>query len=264
MMYKVLSGIISQRLTTTVAVDLGWISPEQKGFLPGVNGIQEHIQPLQTVVEETKLKRDSMSMAFLDLSNDFGSIPHMIIGELFKSLPIPDRLRALIMDVYSENRLDFVIGKDIVPIFPTAGVRHGDELSTVVFNLASEPLIRAAKFSPGFPPLVLFGNSFKVPAFADDIALITPSVGTLKDTITDINLVSATLGLKFNASKCVTLVLLNGKLSSAEISIAGGAHDYLRILIGAKLLFRTGSKLSHLLDKLTRLCVSPLAEVGSV
>ncbi len=49
--YKIFSGILSQRLTT-VAVDLEWISPEQKGFLPGIHGIQEHTELLQTVKEE--------------------------------------------------------------------------------------------------------------------------------------------------------------------------------------------------------------------
>ncbi|KZS00412.1 Uncharacterized protein APZ42_003280, partial [Daphnia magna] len=38
--YKLFSGVISQRITE-VASDLGWLSPEQKGFLPGVHGIQE-------------------------------------------------------------------------------------------------------------------------------------------------------------------------------------------------------------------------------
>ena len=51
--YKVFSGILCQRLTL-VAADLGWLSPEQKGFLPGVNGIQEHTQLLQTAVEDAK------------------------------------------------------------------------------------------------------------------------------------------------------------------------------------------------------------------
>ena len=139
-MYKLLSGIISHRLST-VAVDLGWISPEQKGFLPGANGIQEHTQLLQTIVEETKLKKGNMSMAFLDLCNAFGSIPHMVIGELFSSLPVPEGLRSLIMDIYSNNRLDFAIGPDTVPIYPTAGVRQGDPLSSIVFNLAAEPLL---------------------------------------------------------------------------------------------------------------------------
>ena len=54
-MYKIFSGALSQRITS-VATDLGWLSPEQKGFLPVVNGVLEHTQLLQTVVEFAKEK----------------------------------------------------------------------------------------------------------------------------------------------------------------------------------------------------------------
>ena len=37
--YKMLSGIVGGRLSP-IAVDLGWLSSEQKGFLPSVRGIQ--------------------------------------------------------------------------------------------------------------------------------------------------------------------------------------------------------------------------------
>ena len=51
--YKIFSAIVSQRLAR-VAVGKGWISPSQKAFLPGIQGIQEHTQLLQTVIEEAK------------------------------------------------------------------------------------------------------------------------------------------------------------------------------------------------------------------
>ena len=80
-----------------MASSLGWLSPEQKGFLPGVRGIQEHTQLLQTVVEEATFKRRNMSVAWLDLCNAFGSIPHLVLIELFNSLPIPDDLKRLLI-----------------------------------------------------------------------------------------------------------------------------------------------------------------------
>ena len=143
--YKIFTGILSQRLTS-VAVTLGWLSPEQKGFLPGVQGIQEHSHLLQTVIEEAKASRRNIFIAWLDLANAFGSVPHAVLGELFGSLPIPGPIKRLLLDVYSENHLDFVVGGGgTVPIRPTAGVRQGDALSCTIFNLAPEPLLRAAK-----------------------------------------------------------------------------------------------------------------------
>ena len=150
-MYKIFSGALSQRITS-VAADLGWLSPEQKGFLLGVNGTQEHTQLLAAVVEYATVKKNKsdLSIAFLDLRNAFGSIPHPILSELFHSLPMPDELRNIILNIYASNLMNFSIVKEVIAIRPTAGVRQGDALSTIVFNLAAEPLIREAKNVPGF------------------------------------------------------------------------------------------------------------------
>jgi hypothetical protein len=44
--YKIFSGIVNDRMCDA-AMTLGWFSHEQKGFLPGVNGVAEHTQLLQ-------------------------------------------------------------------------------------------------------------------------------------------------------------------------------------------------------------------------
>ena len=100
--YKILSGLISQKLCATAA-DLRWISDEQKGFLPGIHGIQEHTQVLQAAVEEAKNKKRDLSITWLDLSNAFGSVPHSIIFELFDSLPLPTDLRRILLDIHNNN-----------------------------------------------------------------------------------------------------------------------------------------------------------------
>jgi hypothetical protein len=51
----------------------------------------------------------------------------------------------MLSDIYAGNIMDFVVGNETISIAPLAGVRQGDALSTTVFNLASEPLLRAAK-----------------------------------------------------------------------------------------------------------------------
>ena len=114
-MYKLFSFVGSQRITKA-AVDFEWMSPKQKGFFPGFNGIQEHTQLLRTVVEDAKPNRNDMAMAFLDLCNVFGSIPHGILEELFSSLPIPFQLRKIIKDIYSSNKIHFVAGSNIISI----------------------------------------------------------------------------------------------------------------------------------------------------
>ena len=73
------------------------------------------------------------------------------MGELFASLPIPSDLRRLLLDIYSNNIMESVV------IRPSTGVRQGDALSTTIFNLAAEPLLRAAK-TRDFDGFTVFGQ----------------------------------------------------------------------------------------------------------
>ena len=263
-LYKLFSGVLSQRLCA-VAADLGWLSPEQKGFLPGVKGIQEHTQLLQTAVEEATFRRRTMSVVWLDLCNAFGSVPHGVLGELFRSLPIPDDLRRLLVDIYTGNVMEFSVGQESVAIAPSAGVRQGDALSSTVFNLAAEPLLRAAKSStnPGF---FLFGQSIKATAYADDIAVVAPSATDLQATLDHVSEVASVLGLEFNAGKCASLSFLGGKPVMVDLSIGQGRvrslgpedqETYLGIPIGAKLRFRPATELLSHLDKLADSLLAP-------
>ena len=143
-LYKLYSGILASRITRT-ATPHNWLSAEQKGFLPGVRGIHEHTFLLQTAIDEAKKHRGDLSVAWLDLTNAFGSIPHPVLIELFRSLPIPEALRHKLADIYTDNQWDFVCGQETVQAQPVTEVRQGDRLSPIIFNLASEPLVRAAK-----------------------------------------------------------------------------------------------------------------------
>ena len=263
-LYKIFSGIISQRITST-AVELDWLSPGQKGFLPGVHGIQEHTQLLQTAVEETTSKRKCMSMAWLDLCNAFGSVPHAVLFELFHSLPLPNDLKRMLSDIYTGNIMDFVVGNESVSIAPSAGVRQGDALSTTVFNLAAEPLLRAA-LSESNPGIDLFGQIVKATAYADDIAVVSRTAQELQETLHHLSRVAAKLGLKFNAGKCASLNFINGKPFQVDLFVDEspirclGPNDqeiYLGTPIGSKLRFRPPNQLVSNLDKIAESLLAP-------
>ncbi|RUS74705.1 hypothetical protein EGW08_017535 [Elysia chlorotica] len=59
-LYKLYSGVLAQTLTQS-ATTHGWLSAEQKGFLPGVRGIQEHTFLLQTAIDEAKKKQGDLT-----------------------------------------------------------------------------------------------------------------------------------------------------------------------------------------------------------
>ena len=262
--YKLFSSVLNQRLCS-VATSLGWLSPEQKGFLPGVNGIQEHTHVLQTAVEDSKAKRKFLAAAWVDMQNAFGSAPHENLQEMFDSLPIPTSFRKIMKDINKDNIMDFVVGKKVVKVVPSSGVRQGDPLSSGSFNLAVEPLIRAAKSDEnfGYP---IFARLLKTTVYADDIAILSSSVEELQRVIDRIASVASDLGLRFNSEKCACLVLNNGKPEAAVVKVNGNPihcltpeeHEtYLGTPIGAKLRFRPPTELIANLDKIADSLLAP-------
>lgn len=261
-MYKIFSAIVSQRLTR-VAVEKGWISPSQKGFLPGIQGIQEHTQLLQTVIEEARANGSNLATAWLDLANAFGSVHHTILKQLLESLPIPAKLRAILKMTYTNNETAFALGSDAVEIQLSTGVRQGDALSSTIFNLAVEPLLRKAAGGRGFTAL---GVEVKTTAYADDIALVAAGPQELQDTLDEVVRVARILGMRFNAGKCASLFLKNGKHSTEEVKIdtdplrclgPNETENYLGIPMGCKLRFRVPENMVGELDKIASSKLAP-------
>ena len=79
--YKIYAAIIASRISNW-AINGNVISLSQKGFLP-YEGCLEHGFVLQSILQDSRRKKKSLNIAWLDLKDAFGSIPHTT---LFKSL----------------------------------------------------------------------------------------------------------------------------------------------------------------------------------
>ena len=190
-MYRIFSCILDQSITSLTSA-LGWLSPEQKGFLPGVRGVQEHTAVLQAVVETAKAENGILRVAWPDLTNDLGSIPHGIRSELFSSLSL--------RDIYTRNQQDFVVKRRRIPILPTSGVRQGDALSCTIFNLVANPLLRSAKSTVN-PEFLVYGCFVKATVYADDITVMNESADDLQLVLDDLSTTAGYLGLKIQRQK---------------------------------------------------------------
>ena len=225
---------------------------------------EEELEALQSPHSADEVLGGDLSIAWLDLTNAFGAIPHPVLGHLFQSLPIPDLLRQHLTDIYTDNHWEFVCEEGSVEAQPVSGVRQGDGLSPIIFNLASEPLVRAA--AEGQRTQV-FGRTVRNTTYADDTAVLARTPADLQTTLDHMDQTATSIGLSFNPVKCSSLTFRGGSVIPApELRIQGGAvktleeedtETYLGIPTGAKLLYRPGTELPKKMNLLQESLLAP-------
>lgn len=199
---KLLSAVLADRLTCW-ATSNKRLSPSQKGFLQ-YEGCYEHNFVLQEILQDARLRKREVVVAWLDLTNAFGSVPHASIHEALRRHGVPEAIRSLIHSAYDGVTTTIrTAGGVTQPVPILSGVKQGCPLSPVVFNLTLEPVLRAIQAAGGGYKLgdTVCNNL----VYADDAALVAGSPGEMKALLRAAEEAAASVGLRFNPSKCATL-----------------------------------------------------------
>ncbi|GIY31140.1 retrovirus-related Pol polyprotein from type-1 retrotransposable element R2 [Caerostris darwini] len=177
------------------------LSPCQKGFTP-FDGMLEHNFVLQRRIEKARSSRSHLCIAFLDVSNAFGSLPHSAIRDCLAALGVGDTFLRLVMDAYT-NCSTTILTNDTRtdPITINCGVKQGCPLSGLLFNLCVDPVLRAIQ---GDAP------DHRILAFADDLVLLADSQNHLQDSINSVHDLLQRISLRLNPTKCKTLHICAG------------------------------------------------------
>jgi hypothetical protein len=119
--------------------------------------------------------------------------------EIMKEFGIPMKLVRLVkMNLANTNSKVKIQGK-LSPSFETTiGLRQGDSLSTLLFNLCMEKIIRNIRINPGG---TIFNRTRKCLAYADDIVILGRSEGNIKRTLEEMAATTLQIGLQMNDIK---------------------------------------------------------------
>ncbi|KAG8225596.1 hypothetical protein J437_LFUL004164 [Ladona fulva] len=183
-------------------------SPLQKGFIPGTEGCFEHNFALNCALEDARRNSKEIVIAWLDLADAFGSIPHAHIVRTLVEMAMPNTLVRLITEMYEGVSTQIEASSGTTPrVEITRGVRQGDPLSPLLFNLAIEPLLRAALVRKETAGYQLGLRKLCVLAYVDDAVLIARSAGALDTLLHAVSTAATWSGLRFKPRKCATLHL---------------------------------------------------------
>ena len=96
--YKLFMGVMAKRLTRW-SIDAGVLSGEQKSARPS-EGCYEHTYLLKSLVADAR-RRKQLFLAWLDIRNAFGSVPHATIRSVLQHIGVPADLVTLILNAYT-------------------------------------------------------------------------------------------------------------------------------------------------------------------
>ncbi|GBN04875.1 Retrovirus-related Pol polyprotein from type-1 retrotransposable element R2 [Araneus ventricosus] len=189
--YKLFTKCLAARLSTWCE-QYNILSPCQKGFTPH-DGILEHNFVLQQSLEQARLQRKELCIAWLDVTNAFGALPHSAIFEALTAAGTGEQFVDVIRDIYSNASTQILSGQSTTkPIGIKSGVKQGCPISGLLFNICVDPVIRSIQG---------IASAHRVLAFADDVCLLASSPTELQAMLDSVFSQFSALGLSLNAQK---------------------------------------------------------------
>lgn len=192
-----LHSIIANRINSKFNFD-----PRQRAFRP-TNGCADNTTLLDMVLRHHHQEHTSCYMASLEISKAFDSVSHNTIFGTLKSYGMPEGFVTYMKFVYG-NSTTRLMGDGWVSdeVHPKRGVKQGDPLSPVLFNMVINRLLRKLPDEVG---VSLGGTNINAIAFADDIMLMASTPGGLQLLLDRTHEFLTACGMKANRSKCFSI-----------------------------------------------------------
>ena len=213
MLVRVFHRVLATRFASVVALD-----PLQFAF-QARDGVLEATSALHAALVEAKSRR-GLAAACLDLQKAFDSVSTHTILRVARRAGLPEKLLTYLGEVYTSTSVQVV---DAL-VTPTRGVRQGDPLSPLLFNLVIQEILENSR-----PDLSirLFGEDVPFLAYADDVFLFAASADDLRLKTDAFAQAAQKAGLRINLEKSFVLVRPPNDpriIGSSPLPVAGGGE----------------------------------------
>jgi hypothetical protein len=170
----------------------------QCGFRKG-RSTTDQIFCLRMILEKTCEHKVDIQQLYIDYKQVHDTINRTDLVEIMKEFGIPMKLVRLVKMTLTNTKSKVKIQGKLTPSFEaTIGLRQGDSLSTLLFNLCMEKIIRNTRINPGG---TIFNRTRQCLAYADDVVILGRSEGYIKETLEEMAAVTRQIGLQMNDTK---------------------------------------------------------------
>lgn len=195
---------LTKALAMQIAQDVhSMIHPDQSGFIPK-RSIFDLIRLANMMIEYTDITEENGVLIALDQEKAYDRIKHDYLFKTLEAYNLPQTLiktiKALYNNAYTKVAINRVLSS---PFQVTRGVRQGDPLSCLLFNLAIEPLACSLRNSEKLSGYTIPGikDRIIVNLYADDTTIYLNENNKYNDLEEILTNWCKASGAKFNMEK---------------------------------------------------------------
>ena len=186
----------------------------QAGFRKG-RGTRDQIANIRCIIEKARELQKNIDFCFTEYAKTFDCVEHDKLWKILKELGIPDHLTCLLRNLYAGQDATVRTGHRATDWFQIGkGVRQGCILSSCLFNLNAEHIMRNIGLDEAQAGIKIAGRNTSNLRYADDTTLMAESE-ELNSLLMKVKEDSEKVGLKLTLQK--TKIMASGPITSWEI-----------------------------------------------
>lgn len=194
---KILSNIIYGRIKDEAQAAM---REEQAGFRKD-RGCSDHIFVLRHIIEQCEEWQKSLVLNFVDFQKAFDSIHRESMWKIVELYGIPSKIVNIMKSMYDGSESCVRVSQGQTDFFGVdSGVRQGDSLSPLLFNIVLDFVMKKVELAGGGIEWSA-GRRLKDLAYADDICLLADDVQDLRRMTETIVCEAGKVGLRVNTRK---------------------------------------------------------------
>ena len=191
--YKIFTCLIYNRLVKYSEITLG---EYQSGFRPSRSTVDQ-IHVVRQILEKCYEYGIELHNIFIDFKQAFDKVNRQNLYESLKVLKIPMKLIKLVKTTLENSRAVVEVCQGRTEVFNiNTGLRQGDALSTILFNLVLEAAVSKIDLRG-----TISTRTKQLCAYADDVVIIAGTQKALKETFIILQKEAEKLGLIINTKK---------------------------------------------------------------
>ena len=218
--YKLLTGLTADAIYAHL--DHGnYLEGEQKGCIREQMGTKDQLLINKAILEDCKKRQRNLSMAWIDYSKAFDSVPHSWIVKCLRLYKINEQIIKMIENQMRNWKTNIVLNYNrgrvqIENVKINRGIFQGDSLSPLLFCLAINPLsVLLNKEELGYSlEKTRSKRSRKLIShllFMDDLKVYANNEANLKKLMEVVKRFSKDIGMKFGLDKCSKCSIKKGR-----------------------------------------------------